>query len=130
MGVLSDLVPKAQPALFGGGCTGEATEGATWQFPFEDVTNNAGTAINLTTVTGACVVTDGVDGATVATLTFTGGALGTFTLNLDESATAGTAGSATKKPRRCNWSLRLTDGTDVVQAWGPSNSSFYISAGS
>lgn len=128
MGVLADLVPQAQPALFGGGVSGAGTDGATWLWRFIEFTDSAGDDIDLSAVTGVCTVETAVGGSTVATLDFDGAADGSFTIGLDEADTAGLANGATTQPRPCVWSLTLDDGDDVVQVWGAGNSKFRIFA--
>ena len=125
MGVLATLVPACQPAFYGGGVNASGTEGATWQWT-GTITDPAGAAINLTTVTGTCQILTALGGTVVATPTFVGLADGTFTLTLDEAVTAGLATDAGPTGRSCVWLLRLSDGTDVPQMFGPSNSRFVI----
>lgn len=121
MAGFADLVAKAQPALYGDGVSGEATEGRTWSWTWIEVTDNTGANINLSGVTGTCTIWDGT--TTVTTLTFTGGS-GTFTISKAKAATVNLAGSEAR--RRCRWSLELDDGTNSVQVWSPDNSSFVI----
>lgn len=118
MGVLADLVAQSQPAYFGGGVAASATAGATWLWRFEDVVDNNGDPINLTTVTGTCQIIGDAD-ALVTTVTFTG-AVGSFTLSKDEAATAALT------PGRYRWRFTLNDGTDTVQVWGDDHSRFNI----
>lgn len=120
MGVLADLVAQSQPAYFGEGSTASATAGATWLWPFEDVVDNNGDAINLTTVTGTCQVVTTADSVLVTTLTFTGAAGGSFTLGKDEADTAALT------PGKYRWRFTLNDGTDTVQVWGGDASKFNI----
>ena len=129
MAGFADLVPRAQPALYGGGLNASGTEGATWLWPFVDVTDADGAAIDLTAVTGECKILTAPGGNVVATLVFTGAADGSFTLSLDEADTAGLYGGTNGQAQVCYWYLTLTDGTDEVVAWGPSNSKFRIFQG-
>jgi hypothetical protein len=127
MGALSSLVPQAQPALIGGGCEGSGTEGATWRVEFQWLDEDGTpSAVDFTGTTGTCVIYTAVGGTLVATLTFTGAAAGVFTLNLAAASTTGLAAGATDEPRACVWSLAIDDGTDIVQAWTPLNSPFYV----
>lgn len=127
MAGFADLVLQGQPALYGGGCTGSGTEGATWRWRFIDVKDNAGTLVNLLTgVTGTCQILTAIDGTVVATPTVTGTADGKLTVELDETLTAALATGITTAPRRCVWRCTLTNGTDTVQVWHPMNSHFYI----
>lgn len=123
MGVLAPLVKRAQPALVGGGCSAAATGGATWQWTFDGIVDDSGVAINLTGVTGTATIYS-QDGGVVMTLTFTGAVGGSFVLSKDESATVGLGSSG--NGLQCKWGLTLADGTDIVQAWAPSNSDFTI----
>lgn len=104
----------------------DGTEGRTWNWPFEDITDGAGDPIDLTAATGVAKIITGVDGTDVLTLTFTGG-VGTFTLSATAAATAGLATGATgANPRRCLWYCKITSGSNVVQFWGPTESKFRI----
>ena len=125
MAGFSDLVTQAQPAIFGGGVSASATAGRTWLWRFVDVNDTAGTPINLAAITGTCKVLTGVGGTVVATLTFTGGT-GEFTVGLDEASTVGLYAGVDGRPYACWWSLVLDNGTDEVQVWGLSKSSFNI----
>lgn len=125
MGVLADLVPRAQQALASGGCDAPGTEGATWNYPFIDVTDDNGDPIDLTAVTGTCKILDPGLVTVIATMVFTGHIDGSFELTLDEAATVGLAAGAVG-PRNCRWYLKLNDGTDTVQVWEPFDSTFLI----
>lgn len=133
MAGFADLVPKAQPALYGGGFVGSATKGRSWLWPFTDVTDDNGDNIDLTSVTGTCKVLTAVGGTEVITLTFTGGD-GEFTLSADETATAAitqtppTSGAKAGQLTYC-WYLILDDSTDEVQAWSAHNSRFILESG-
>lgn len=128
MGVLANLVPYAQPALEGDGCEASGSDGASWKWIFSDITDSTGALVDFTTVTGTCTVLTAAGGTTVVTVTFTG-AVGGFTLSVDESLTVGLSSGATQAARRCVWRLSMTDGTDIVQGWGPLNSYFLIYPG-
>jgi hypothetical protein len=117
----NDLIPRAQPAIVGGGAQASATEGADWEWRFTDLVDNAGTAINLSSATGTCTIYDG--SSSVTTLTFTG-TTGGFTLSKAASDTAGLAGSL--RVRRCRWSLVVTLSGKKVQFWTPDKSGFAI----
>lgn len=117
MAGFADLVQQAQPALVGGGVHVEGTAGADWEWEFEGVVDNNGDDIDLSTATGACVISN--NGADVATLTFTGGD-GSFTVGLAATATADlNADSYT-------WSLVVTLSGTSVQFWGRSGSRFVV----
>lgn len=124
MSGFADLVPQAQPAIFGGGVEGAGAEGRSWEFNFGDVRDGAGAAIDLSAVTGTCTVYDEA-GATLTTLTFTG-AVGSFKLSKAKAATVGLAGSAPATGRKCSWGMVLDNGTLSVQVWLPRNSGFTI----
>lgn len=127
MAGFTDLVDQSQPALYGGGLSGAATEGRTWRWQFTDALDLAGDPIDFTGITGTCKVTAGSGGSEIITLGFTGAADGSFTIGADEADTVDLyAGGTQGKARLCAWSLVLTDGTDSVQVWGPSNSRFQI----
>lgn len=112
----------AQPALAGGGCEAEATEGQTWKWTFTDIVDSAGTAVDLSTgVTGTCKVYEGA--STLITLVYAGGT-GTFTVSATAANTAGLAG--TKARRNCRWGLELVKSTESVMVWAPANSAFDI----
>jgi hypothetical protein len=121
MGVLANLVQQAQPALYGAGCNAQVTAGATWRWQFT-VTNPDGSAVTLTSATGTCKILSSPTGSVLATLTFTG-AVGSFTLELDEATTATLATTDTV---RAHWYMTLGDGTDVVQVWSSTNSRIVI----
>lgn len=110
----------------------DGTEGRTWKWTFDDITDAAGDPVDLTSATCAAAILTDVDGSVLISvdgtpaLTFTGG-VGTFTLSALASATAGLAAGATKmKPRACVWFCKITSGANVVQVWGPSSSNFRI----
>lgn len=119
MGVLADLVAQSQPAFFGNGVTASATAGATWLWPFEDVTDSNGDPIDLSAVTGVCEIVTTAD-VVVDTLDFVGAVGGSFTLGLDEAATAALT------PGKYRWRFTLDDTTDTVQVWGGASSKFNI----
>lgn len=121
MGVLADLVPVSQPAYLAGGCQSGGTTGATWRAA-GSAKNAAGNLIDFTSVTGTCKILTTIGGSVVATFTFTGNSTG-FSIELDESVTTG------KTPGSYPWTFTLSDGTDVVQFWGPEESRFVIKAG-
>lgn len=123
MSTLTPLVAKAQPALYGAGVKASAVEGRTWSWPFTVTVD--GVALDISTgVTGTCTVWDGATGAVVTTLTVTCGN-GTLVVSKAKADTAGLA-TALKNGRLCRWGLELDDGTDAVQGWTPSNSTFTI----
>lgn len=121
MGVLADLVPVSQPAYLGAGCQSGGTVGATWR-AYGSAKNAAGNLIDFTAVTGTCKILTAIGGSVIATFTFSGTTTG-FTIEVDESVTAG------KTPGVYPWTFTLSDGTDVVQFWGPEESRFTIKAG-
>lgn len=123
MAGFTDLVPQAQPALFGAGVSAQATEGRTWLWKFIELTDLTGTAIDLTGATATCAVLDRATGATVLALDFTIGAAGTFTIGKDEASTVALVTGDTA--RSCLWSLIVVKGGDSVQFWGL-NSTFQI----
>lgn len=120
-----DLVGQAQPAIYGGGFSGGGTEGRSWEWRFIDVNDNAGDPIDLTAVTGSCVLVTAVGGTQVLALTFTGGS-GEFTVSADEAATAGLYTGTGKQALAVVWAMTLDNGVDSVQVWGPINSRFLI----
>jgi hypothetical protein len=125
MAGFSDLVPQAQPALFGGGVSWMVTEGRTWEIAFTDVLDTADDPINLASgVTGTCTLWDATSGAVVVSLDFTG-ASGSFTLSKDETDTVGLAADK-QDGRRCRWGFHMATASDSVQVWGPSNSTVTI----
>ena len=102
------------------------TEGRTWKWVFPDITDNAGTAIDLTSATAVCKIISAIDGSDVLALTFTGGS-GTFTISATSAATAGLAvGATAHNPRVLPWYLKVTSGGNVVAFWGPAGSEFAI----
>lgn len=104
----------------------DGTEGRTWKWTFDDITDATGAAIDLTSATCVAKIVTDVDGADVLALTFTGG-VGTFSLSATSTETAGLASGATgKKSRLCVWFCKITSGANVVQFWGPSSSNFRI----
>lgn len=104
----------------------DGTEGRTWKWTFEDITDIEGEVIDLSGVTGVAKIVAASDGSEILALTFTGGS-GTFTLSATAAETAGLAVGATMtRPRKCLWYCKLTSGSNVVQAWGPSSSNFRI----
>jgi hypothetical protein len=118
MSALTPLVPQAQPALRR--VPAAATAGATWRWVVA-IADSSGNPVNLTGMTAVCKIIDSA-GAEVASPTVTLGN-GTFTVELDETLTAGLA---TGQATRCAWSLTVSDGTDVVQFWGVDGSPFVI----
>lgn len=121
MGVLADLIPQSQPAYYGSGHNTRATIGATWRWEWADVVDGAGDAIDLSGVTDTCEIVDS-GGSVIATPTFTGTALGAFTVELDEADTAALdAGTY-------NWRLLLDDGTDTWCVWNATSSKIVIEA--
>lgn len=125
MAGFADLVEWAQPFL--GRNPESATEGATWRFELADLQDSEGDPVDLTGTTGVCRIVDEADGSEVIVLDYTGAADGSMTLDADESDTADLA--AGQRIRRCRWSLRISDGTDVVQVWGQQDSPFHVLAG-
>ena len=104
----------------------DGTEGRTWKWTFDDITDAIGDDVDLTSATGVAKIIDGIDGSDVLALTFTGG-VGTFSLSATSSETAGLAAGATAtKARKCLWYCKITSGSNVVQFWGPSASNFRI----
>ena len=128
MSGFADLVPRAS-ATEGGRLANvslDGTEGRTWRWPFEDINDDSGDPIDLTSATCVAKIIDGIDGSDVLALTFTGG-VGTFSLSATSSETAGLAAGATAtKARKCLWYCKITSGSNVVQFWGPSASNFRI----
>lgn len=126
MGVLADLVPRSQPALIDDGAKGgEGAEGTSWLWEFEELQDDTGAPINLTTVTGTCKILTKDLATVIATLAFAGAADGTFTLSLASGSTVGLAGGSTQ-PRFACWYLKLAVGTEIVQLWMADNSPFTI----
>lgn len=104
----------------------DGTEGRTWRWTFDEITDAAGDPIDLTSATCVAKIVTDVDGSDILALTFTGG-VGTFTLSATSTETAGLASGATKtRARNCLWSCKITSGANVVQFWGPSGSNFRI----
>ena len=105
----------------------DGTEGRTWKWTFDEITDAAGADVDLTSATiVAKIIGAEVDSGDVLALTATGG-VGTFTLSATSTETAGLATGATKTAaRKCLWSCKITSGSNVVQFWGPSSSNFRI----
>lgn len=117
MSTLTPLVPQAQPALRR--APAAATVGATWRW-IVTVTND-GAAFDLTGCTGTCQVVDSTGTVLISpTVTF---GVGSFTISADEATTAALG---IDRRTQCHWSLTVTDGTEVVQFWGVSDSPFTI----
>lgn len=125
MSGFADLVQVAQPYL--GRNPEAATEGTSWRWELEGTTDSEGAVIDLSSTTGVCKVTDEADGSEVITIGYTGTAAGSILLEIDETATVGLA-NGLRPHRRCRWGLRISDGVDVVQVWGPQDSPFHILA--
>lgn len=119
MSGFADLVTQGQPALYGGGVSNRGTAGRTWLWEWVDVNDIAGDPIDLTAVTGTCVVADPNSGEEVLSLDFTGG-IGSFAVGASEEDTASAAVGTFV------WSLVLKSGGQSVQAWGSSDSPFVI----
>lgn len=129
MSGFADLVPKAQPALFGGGFAAAATKGRTWLWEFTDVTDDNGDPIGLSTgVTATCKVLTAPGGTEIISLTATLGD-GEFAISADETATAAISQTPGNKGLVCYWYLILDDGTDEVQVWSAHNSKFLLESG-
>ena len=127
MAGFADLVLAAQPAILSDGCTGRGTEGMTWRSVIAGFTDAAGTAIDLTAITGTCTLYTAVGGTVVTTLTVTGAADGSLTLFKDEAATVGLGtGASSQGTRILYWSLILSNGTDTVCVWNTTDSKFVI----
>lgn len=127
MSGFSDLVLAAQPAIVKDGCTAPATEGMTWKWIITGFTDAAGTAVDLSAVTGTCTLYTAVGGSVVTTLTVTGASDGSITLYKDEAATVGlAAGADSRGIRTLRWSLTLNNGTDTVCVWNTTDSKFII----
>ncbi len=120
MAGFADLRIEAQPALLAIE-NAEVTEGRSWYFAFTGVQDAAGTAVDLTGLTGVCQVWDAdeIGGTPVTTLVFTG-ASGSFDVSKTAATTTGLVTG--DKPRRCRWGLYVTSGATVVQFWGPTDS--------
>ena len=130
MSGVTDLVLDAQPAL----CTalGAGTEGRSWRFEVNGICDFAGTAIDLTTGVAVAKILDS-EGGTVLTFTTTTGVVSDTTSDKYGGFITGTAApsdtvgkAASKKERRCAWSLVLTLSGSQVQFWGPTDSLFTI----
>lgn len=129
MAGFTDMVPPSSPAYYGGGVSDSLSAGRSYRKTWIDVVDSAGDPINLTAVTGTCVVVASDRTTVILTMTFTGG-LGQFTISADESATAGLfTGADFSRGLVHYWSLVLTDGTDSVQMWMADNSTFTIRKG-
>lgn len=123
MAGFNDLIPQAQPALAGGGCEAEATEGKDWEFPFEEIEDNNGDPIDMSA--GVTAVAKVWVGPTMlVALDYTGTTDGTFKLTAPASATGGLANG--KDMRQCRWSLEVIKGGKKVQMWSAYNSPFNI----
>lgn len=106
----------------------DITEGTSCKWEIDQITDHAGTAIDLTSATIVCKVVTDVDGSDVLTLTATGG-VGILTISATSTDTAGLAVGATKtKARPCLWYCTVTSAGSKVQFWGPSGSNFRIYA--
>lgn len=117
----ADLIPQSQPAYYGSGHNTRATIGATWRWQFADVVDGADDAIDLSGATAVCQIVDN-SGTVVATPTFTGTALGTFVVELDEALTAALTDGTYK------WRLLLDGGADTWCVWNATNSKIMIEA--
>ncbi len=126
MSGFADLVLKASGTAGGrlANCNLDGTEGRTWKWVFEDITDTAGDDIDLTSATAVCKIVAANNYATdILALTFTGG-VGTFTVSALASATVALTNSS--RTIECAWYLKVTSGANVVQFWGPSGSRFRI----
>ena len=125
MAGFTDLVDQAQPAIFGNGVSARVTEGQTWRFRFEDIVDNAGTTIDLSSgITGTCKIYE--DATEVATLTVTCGD-GYCEVSATKAATANLANSVADG-RKCRWKCELDNGTESVTVWGQAKSTLTIFA--
>lgn len=130
MGVIetSGLLVQAQPALWDLGVEGWATEGSSWEWILEGFTDASGVAFNYAGLTATtCTIYTTPGGSVVATLSTAWSTVSSksrLRIYADDSATAGLAGTA--RTRGCYWGLKLTDATDTLRLWNPSNSPFHI----
>ena len=124
MAGFNDLVIQAVPALVGGGVSASHTEGKDWTFVLTNFRDSAGDLIDLTTVTGTCVIYDRKTEAALITPTVTGG-VGTITITVPDATTTGMAGGA-DSGRKCRWGCYLTLSGVKVQVFMPVNSPFTI----
>jgi hypothetical protein len=134
MAGITDLVRRASSSEGGRllNVYTDLTEGTTWRRDFDQIVDDAGTAIDLSAATIVCKVVSTVVGATadaeVLTLTATGG-VGTLSVSATSSETANLAVGASKSaPRKCWWYCTVTSGGSKVPFWGPSGSPFNIYA--
>ena len=132
MSGFADLVPRAtasQGRLGDAPVQGE-TEGTTWKFSWDQIVDDAGDDIDLTSATIVCKIISTVTGAAADTevlaLTATGG-VGTLTVSATSTETANLAtGAKNNQPRKCWWYCTVTSGSNKVQFWGPVGSPFNI----
>lgn len=122
MAGFADLIPKSQPAYYGAGVSGAGTAGADWVWEFIDAKDDSGDLIDFTDTTGTCRVFQNVGEPVVAELNFEG-FMGGFRVSAPAPATAD------YPIGHFDWALEVTDGTNVVQVWGPTNSRFQIRTG-
>lgn len=129
MAGFADLVPKCNPAYFGAGHTSSATAGRTWSWPFDQLVDNAGDPIDLTSVAGTAKIVAEDRTTVILSLDFTG-TVGGFTVSATKAATAGLfSGADYSRGRICYWYLTLDDGTRSVQIWLVDNSPITIRKG-
>lgn len=119
----ADLVPKAAPVLIGEHAFDiTVTQGADFSLEFVGCDDDLGLPIDMTAaaITATGGLRFGMTGAEVAAWSYTG-TLGGFTVSLDDAVLAALdAGSYV------HW-LRLADAEGhVIQAWGPSATTFII----
>lgn len=124
MAGFDDLPLQAQPALYGGGCEAEVTEGATWEHRFYDIRDNSGNLVDMSSgFTGTCKIYEGSTEVISPTVTLGNGE---FTVSGTSANTADKAGTKARRP--CRWTLYITRNSDSkrVFAWVPENSAISI----
>lgn len=133
MAGFADLVARATASE---GRLGDApvkgeVEGTTWKFVWDQIVDDAGDAIDLSSATIVCkiisTVTGGAADTEVLALTATGG-VGTLTVSATSSETANLATGVTNanSARKCWWYCTVTSAGNKVQFWGPAGSQFNI----
>lgn len=127
MGALAHLVTGQEDGPLGRYPT-KRVEGTTWRWELEPLLDATGvpmTTVAMEALTCVCRVYD-FDGGVVASPAYSVVAAGVFALSVDETATADLASSGGEFGRHCRWAMSLSDGTDTVQFWAPTDSPFLI----
>ena len=101
------------------------TEGASFSQRYY-LLDTSGAPVSLTGATVEAKVLDGIDGATVVTLTGAGTSDG-LTLSATAATMAGKVGSG-QTERRCTWYCKVTLSGQTIYAWRPVGSQFIIGA--